>query len=501
METFFDTVNSFKKKREKFYKVFQEIKNNRKEEIDTFTKSLTKKSLTDEELEDFYEESEIVKVNENFVHLSINYKNYFSKPIIKQVQKKVTDKEKYLTTINKIKNMNITITGVTKNISDDHNKICGCKKTQQIYIFHCENNNFTFDIYHHTSCHSEYSKEYMLAKNIANKHTDALNSTSYEISNESELQDFLLFINNVNFDDYIQDRFSHYLNLPNLFQEHGFKVKYDYIKADSIADFWLKVTIQNEKGICNIVVYEDDYKSNVYKVYIFPSVEEIVKTIHRYSRNMTELTKHYFHEARRTMHYETVYSSDSDFPQLLKLVSSFQDQVNGDYGYFNIKTQKYQNNLLIEDYCNKVKNRTGNLYKKQVMDAETNEDRKRRMSNSYLDQLAEANSKLTVKSNVNNYNGTFDTLIIYHPITGSLQYYEGQEYLVDFYGIRISYDKINPWKVTLTIIGKYYDATKYYHKENNIVFTIEDLGELYKMEGTFDQCFDILKYLGDTLVY
>ena len=161
--------------------------------------------------------------------------------------------------------------------------------------------------------------------------------------------------------------------------------------------------------------------------------------------------------------------------------------MNCNYGYFNRTTNKFQNDQLIECYCDGIKDQMNNIYKTQLMD---------------VIELA-WNSKLTIKSSVDNYNGpNFNTLVIYHPIAaGIIEYYDGLDYLIDFYGIRFVYDsKINPWKCVLTVEGKFYDGTKYCQKGNGNIFTIENLGELYRFEGTFDQCFDKLKELLDGLV-
>ena len=108
---------------------------------------------------------------------------------------------------------------------------------------------------------------------------------------------------------------------------------------------------------------------------------------------------------------------------------------------------------------------------------------------------------------MDNYNGpNINTLIIYHPVHGTITYYDGMDYPVDFYGIRFMYtnsQQNKPWnknKCILTVEGKFYDATKYKCSNNNNIFTIENLGELYKFEGTFDQCFDKLKDVLDKII-
>lgn len=495
MDSILTSINDFKQKREQSVKLYSEIENKMRTEFDIHKKELYKDTpLSIAELNDFYVEETLTVTKKESVYTIGYYIPYFEPYPIKEKKQKLTHKQKYLNIVKTVQSMNVDIIGVIRNITKTNNDITNSK---QIYTFYCSNEYFTFDI-EYTPASNYYNADILTAKNIKDKITKQSYEETYDYLDiyETNMKDFLNFINRISTEDYISENFGHYLNLPKLFAKNGFSVDYDLptIKTlKTLKDFWIKLYISNTKGSCHIILHNIEYGSTEYQLYIFPTLDNIKKKIHRCYKNITEITLDNIHEVKHTHHHTVNYTSENDFPELLKSVNNFLDQMNGDYGYWNIKTSKWQNDKLIENYCNKLKSNMFNVEKCSIL--ESMSEFQRHMNDGYIDQVAKSKSKLTIKSNAN--HNTFETLIIYHPITGSLiSYYPGIEYLIDFYGIKFSYNPVlNPWKCSLTIEGKYYDITKRVLRKEYEEFTVEDLGELFRFEGTYDQCFDTLKVI------
>lgn len=509
MDSLLQTVNSFKQKRHDALTLCNNIKNTEKNTCVQESRQLQKnRQLTDEEFEQFYTETIIKTQKEQYTHVYVNHEQYFDS-LVKYSDNDVNEnckyrecssKDQYINCINKIKSMGIDIVGVTQTFNKDNSYD---DKPHTVYIFNCVKGNYKFDVVYTMMRRDSYFRQGPDIEKIINIKTqneiEVRCNLYYDYA--VEIENFLNLINEVDLDGYIEEKFGHFIKLVDLLKCKGFNVNCEYEKPTSSNKFWMKLDVKNEKGTCIIIPQPKSVYSTQYYLHIFPTFNEIIKNVHNSYKNMKEIKLKSFHQIKNTPHYTFKYDSGSDLPELLKCINAFLNHMSGNYGYFNSSLNKFQNDHQIVKYCSDIKKKMDDEYKIEFL------DRNRGFQDNMISEFVGAASKLTIKTYVDNYNGPYiNTLIIYHPVHGTITYYDGMEYLVDFYGIRFMYtnsQQNNPWnknKCVLTVEGKFYGATKYKCSDGNNIFTIENLGELYRFEGTFDQCFDKLKDVLDKII-
>ena len=218
-----------------------------------------------------------------------------------------------------------------------------------------------------------------------------------------------------------------------------------------------------------------------YCLYICPTLEKINEKNKKksYYYEKKKIDVNVFNMDMREVSYKIDYYSEKDFTELTKCVNAYIDKQNEDYGFYDSVEEVWKNNKMIEEYINSFK-------------------------------------KMHLSTFVNNYTGPdFDVFITLNPCEKTLwtaltnDHLTDMDHMYDFYGVRFWYDKkVNPEKCYLTVQGKYYDLTKlandYYKNEKEFNMKTHDLGikdiaDRLTIEGSYNECFDKMKYLIEAL--
>ncbi len=396
-------------------------------------------------------------------------------------------KQQYYDCVEKIKSFNIDIYGVNKVLKNYKNRtVSSCCGGTDSFYFYCRKNIYRFEIVFSDDCDCYPGLLYVKSiEDFTTKVIIPVNCDLYcQNTGPHELENFLNLIDCISLEEYFHKRFGHYLRLSELFEKNGFVViSQPNLPTATINkhDFNFNCEINNGKGSCLVIPYRKDYEGSEYCLYICPTLTQINEKnkTKSYYYKKEKIDVNTFNHDMREISYKISYESDDDFPELVKCVNAYIDKMSGNYGFYDMDEQVWKNDKNIQQYVNTIK-------------------------------------KFKLSTFVNNYTGPdFDVFIKFNPGEYGLwsaltnDHLTDMEYMYDFYGVRFWYDKkVNPEKCFVTIQGKYYDLTRvandYYKNEKKFNMETYDLGikdisEKLTIEGTYDECFDKMKYFMDFL--
>ena len=525
MESFIENARNFKQGRDAYMEKYNGIKELKKQELQKAkdlqkNKVYSENPLTLEELHLFGEnidkEYSMISKNEidNWpssggipgVFCWIEYDKYFD-DIENHIKEKDNDekrnrklsekhslnepsyncKQQYYDCVGKIKSFNIDIYGVDKVLKNYKNRNGSCCGGElDCFHFYCRKNIYRFEIVFSDDCDCYPGLLYVKSiEDFTTKVIIPINCDLYcQNTGAHELENFLSIINCTSLEEYFDKKFGHYLRLSELFEKNGFTVISQTappVMTINKYDFNFYCEINNGKGSCLVIPYRKEHTGSEYCLFICPTLAQI---------NEKNKTKSYYYKKEKIdvntfnhdmleISYKLDYKSDDDFVELVKCVNAYIDKQNGNYGFYDLTDQVWKNNKNIQQYVNTLK-------------------------------------KFKLSSFVNNYTGPdFDVFVTFNPCENKLwsalsnDHLTDMDHVYDFYGVTFWYDKkVNPEKCFLTIQGKYYDLTRvandYYKNEKEFNMKTYDLGmkdiaDKLTIEGTYDECFDKMKYFMDSL--
>lgn len=383
--------------------------------------------------------------------------------------------------LNEILKHDIDIFSIEKKIDAFYNRgvssLCG---NTDVFTFYCGKNNYKFEIVYTDDC--DCFPGILYVKKIKNINNNQITDVSCDLfcqnTSDAELENFLILINNINFDDYIQVRFGHFLKLPALLIDHGFTVTHpeklilDNSTKINSYDFHFYVHVKTEKGECLVIPYKK-YKTKNYKLYICPTLEMI---------NMLNKNKSYYHEYEkidvntfnmnmRDRSFELKYDNSDDFNNLVVAINKFIDFNNETYGFQ--ENGIYYNDKFIENHYNR-------------------------------------NNKIQIIKSKREYDSIdFEIAMIFtscdsHSVALTKSRMTDIPYPYDYYCIYFCYDKnIDSNNCKVTIQGKYHDLTKvandYYSDKQSFIskytYDIKNVAEKVTIFGSYMECFSVIDKL------
>jgi len=298
-----------------------------------------------------------------------------------------------------------------------------------------------------------------------------------------ELVNFITLINSKNFEDFVNIRYKHLLELPIL-HKYGFigKCVDVEVKKSTINDykinFYFKVS--NNKGSCLIVPY-GGYGNND-KKYIL----NLCHTLKEYNVKNKKKHKNDFFEYKNITNsmfsksFEVEYNSIDDIEILVECINKFIDYKNKEYGY--LEEGKYRNDHEIRKWVN-------NFVKKYEK------------NNINLD--------LQIYHKSYKYMGpVFDVFIHFIPkyiipTVFALNKFKDIPYLCDVYGIHFYYDpKIDSDNCILNIQCKCFNFTEVFNKKFDpaddewVVINVQEYMDKdiisFFFKDTYSECFKII---------
>ena len=387
--------------------------------------------------------------------------------------------DRFFDCITKIKSLGIHIYRVDKylkNFKNGNQSSCGggCEP----FIFHCGKNQYQFNIEYSDDCDSHIGLllvEYAIDINTSikyNVYADLFNANTNEINSLN----FLAFIDSPSYDVFYQIRYGHFTRLPELFEKNNISCKFIGKHKKNIVtvdynDFEFAYQVDLAKGSVSLIVRNNN-KDNEYNVYINTSLDKINEYYSKkYNHTIMGITIfNLYHDDFKTWNLK--YQSDDDFPKLLDSINNYLDYTAGNYGYLNTDRQ-YQNEKIIEQYLNKISTKYQSTSNKYI--------------GSYFD----------VQSIILGSNSQYP----FYP-----NHLVDVEYLCDQYMVRMWYDEgTNKDQCGFSIQGFYVDLTErsneYYTNNKNLIMNVKCVAPKFIFMGTFDECFDKLKYFCDQLEF
>lgn len=390
-------------------------------------------------------------------------------------------KTQYYDCVKKIKEFKFDIYGIDKKLKNYKNRgVSACCGGTDVFIFYCGKNNYRFEVRFadDCDCYPGILSVSSVTDLNTNEKIDARCDLYCQNTSNNELDNFLHLISRASLNDYFNKRFSHFLNLPKLFEEHGFKINnMDLINklvpmfSINKHDFNFYVEVENDKGSCVIIPYAKDHNLSGYCLYISPTLEQIneANADKSYYYEKKKIDINVFNHDMKQKSYKLDYESDDDFNELLKCINAYINKQNGEYGIYD--NNVWRNDTEIREYLNKLK-------------------------------------KVSFTTFINNYTGPdFDVLVKCNFSDFWVAYSNSRlndmDFYCDFYGVRFWYDNKLSGKCFLSIQGKYYNVTETsndYYKDKTVNYAIKDIAEKFIFEGTFDECFENMKYFLEELM-
>lgn len=315
-------------------------------------------------------------------------------------------------------------------------------------------------------------------------------------SDNEFMERFLITINNGNISQLIKTKYKHFIELHDLLKKKYAIGKAIISKPNYMKRFFMKFQIFYSGDYCTVVIDRIKESSAEYCVHLYPSDDILRLTVWKGQNNrykkITRSIKDILDTCPNLYLYKYNYKSKDDLLELVQCIKSYFNHMNGNYGYYNHKTKLWQNNTQIENLVGEINDEAVALYlKKNNRSSEINIS-----SDSYrsdIEAIKYYNVKLDYKSTINNYNSdiVFETMIIYHPRRMNIVYcLESDEYMTDIYAFKFGYIKSRKSnQCYFKIEGKYSDITKMKYSEKKIY----DMDDIFYHEGSYDECFDILR--------
>lgn len=218
-----------------------------------------------------------------------------------------------------------------------------CFKMKPTFIFNCEKNKYTFDIYFIDDC--DCYPCILEVKNLTDKKTNTkieINCDLYSgTRNGTTTKCLLKFLNYDTILDYQSSEFRIFYELPKVLSDNAVEIiscENNIQNSITINDqeFNYYLQIKTQKGVCTIVPH--DYESE-FQLYTLPSLEFMNKDrTYKYDK----LEYNSFHsQPKYTWRFN--YKSHSDITDLIKYINEYFDYLNGEYGYYCMMTKTFKN--------------------------------------------------------------------------------------------------------------------------------------------------------------
>ncbi|QKF94592.1 hypothetical protein QKU48_gp1134 [Fadolivirus algeromassiliense] len=390
-------------------------------------------------------------------------------------------KKVYEICLNEILKHNIDIYGIQKDLNQYKNgntsSLCG---GTTVFTFYCKKNNFKFTIEFDDDCDcfpgilSVNQVEDMTNNKIINIKCDLFCQNMSRV----DLENFLLLINNTNYEEYIEHRYGDLLKLPYLLRKYQFVINFPQTlinkKSATINtfDFTFVIEIMSKEGSCLVIPYHEHNSAN-YSLYICPTLSEINRISKKksYHYERTKIDINVFNHDMKPNSFKIDYQSEEDIENLVRCINSYIDYRNGKYGYFENGKFRNENTFL-----------------------------------RYINKHAKNNKHISIHKYSNNFTGPdFDIFVSIMPANENfspltINRLKDTEYPYDYYGIHFYYDKkVDPDNCILTIQGKWHDLTQtaneYYAnpKEfNSNIVKSKSIASKYGCKGKYSECFSII---------
>jgi len=394
----------------------------------------------------------------------------------------------YYDCINKILSYGIQIYSIVKDLKKFTNGyVSSCGGDNIVYIFYCGKNNCKFIIQFEDDC--DCIPGILCVKDIEMNgvQIDMYCDIFCQNTSTTQLTNFLNLIDSNTYQEYIDNRFGALLRLPHLLTEQGFNVSNgQLIKPNSATINKYDFTFILDLGECSIIPY--DNKAGNYTLYISPTLKDVndKSRKHYYHHEREKIDINTFNHDLRKKSYKFKYQNETDLPELVKCISSYLNYKNNNYGYLDLDNKFYNDQHV-------------KVFIKQTWKAFENS----------------RNIKLNYFSNCNNYYGPDFDIFINLTLTDTFmaltrKHLSDYSYPFDYYAFKFYYNRQkNIDQCILLIYGKYYDLTQlanhYYQGENTFDDKtydchLNDIAPSFKFEGTFNDCFNRLKSLINTLI-
>jgi hypothetical protein len=522
METFFVQSQKLKEQRKNFVKIKnqlcqEELENEKKikesyddavyrqtpllkEELYEFGESLNQEyaNLSQEELHNFPKTGIFMNLEINAYHMSFDHfnseyyksdKNNYDKEYneyLKMKQEKIIYKEtasencknEYYRAIDKILSYDINIHGIKKNVSQFKNRssssLCGGTTP---FVFYCQKNHFRFIIEFDDDCDCEPG--ILMVKNLENLKTGEkvkLECDLYcENTSKAKLENFLTLINSDSIDDYLQKRFGHYLELPQLLKQKNFTVEHPEPLIDPnhciVNDYYFKFVIKVtcSKGTCLLIPHESGLFSPHYELYITKFVGE-------------EITINNFNFEFKKDGYKFKYQSKADIDELCHMIECFLDYEHNRFGY--LQDNVYYNYKDIKKYIDSKKSEINKKQKDPIwMHREIEIDFHYR-NDVYFGPDIDTFITLQFGKSWNPFNNRSKITF---------------PYPFEYYGIHLYYHKKeDPDKCYFSIEGKYHDLNKIICDDS--VTSVDLIAPKYETSGTFLEMYSQMTQFIDTIM-
>lgn len=476
MDKLIETLCSYKQKKETFISELEK-RNAKYEKIKNATKIMNKSNepLSSEQLVEFYNGQHPINEKCRAYHRK-NFAEYFGAKNVLPFEShaKMTSKDYYNELIQKLTSLNIKV--ITANIKIDTYKL------KTITLF-CTINNYSFNV---KFCESMCGYENSNVKNIKNVITNEDIKYKIDLSGASKmrLQDFSNFLNNVDLEKYFQNKFNDFMMLPDLLQKNGFTVSCEKNVSKKCSKFFMCINVTSQKGECNIAIIALDE----ILIYVLPDIATLNKLT---QSNASNIDKYSLFTYEDYSYIIKDYTSN-DFNKIINSIDCMLNYLAGNYGYYDKSNGKYYNDDIVSEFCVKLRKDTAYaLYNKTLK--ENNNDSPYEMTER---DIIWWYSCVECINNTNNYNGlNFEVIAVVHPNIFAIEYYKDMEFLIDFYGIKFTFDKkVDSEKCYVTLQGKYFNACC--DEKNKVVIDTKYV----EFSGDFEYCFNIFKELVSGIV-
>lgn len=347
---------------------------------------------------------------------------------------------------------------------------CGISNPHS-FVFKCQKNNYSFTIKYDDDCDcypglfcvydlvqiSPYQK--IIVHDVR--------LTKYSNKMSVSVKDFITLLNSENYETYVQNRFGHFLRLPNLLKSANIEIMSppnliipNHLHINTSFDYTYVIVIKLHDIIFDMIL-NDDFNGN-YCLFLGESLEQKLKVVQKENYSYVKISSHdynTFHHNKNRM--KVKYQSDDDFKNLLNHFDKYCKWKSGQYGFY--ECDKYFNDKNIPKFKN--------LYFESIKSTHKN----------------------FIKYQFNLFC-TFD-IIPRMPNVYTDHYLKDLEYPLDFYGITFYYDSvIDANNCVLTIESKMIDATplvtNFYTNDKKFDKSVAIVNDscYYIFQGKYSEC-------------
>lgn len=208
---------------------------------------------------------------------------------------------------------------------------------RELEIYYCSYGDWQFKITHIEDV--DITEGIFVVNEILNKETtekvDFYCDFGCRNTSECRRNEFILFLQYNSLDLYISDKYSHYLELPNLLSQKGYVVEKN--------DF--KFYLNNPKGYLKI---DDNLYVKIYSAW-WDDLKTVITNDNKWDINSSNdnFSKAYYFE----------YNSTLDFDELCKCIEAFKEEQQGRIGYYDEEEKVYYSNKDIMNFYNSLRDK------------------------------------------------------------------------------------------------------------------------------------------------